>query len=145
MRNKTKTNTELITPTHKGLNREHSGSVVECLTLDRRATGSELRTPTHKGLNREHSGSVVECLTLDRRATGSSLTGVTVLTHLLSTGSTQEDSSRQIVDWDVKIQMKQTKQNIKLEKTVKLQLHIHDFGHGRATTHPDLSSRDASA
>ena len=29
--------------------------------------------------------------------------------------------------------------------TVTPQLHIHDFGHGRATTHPDLSSRDASA
>ena len=28
---------------------------------------------------------------------------------------------------------------------LKPQLHIHDFGHGRATTHPDLSSRDASA
>ena len=28
---------------------------------------------------------------------------------------------------------------------VKLQLHIHDFGLGRATTQPDLSSRDASA
>ena len=27
----------------------------------------------------------------------------------------------------------------------KPQLHIHDLGHGRATTHPDLSSRDASA
>ena len=27
----------------------------------------------------------------------------------------------------------------------KPQLHIHDFGHGRATIHPDLSSRDASA
>ena len=23
--------------------------------------------------------------------------------------------------------------------------YIHDFGHGRSTTHPDLSSRDASA
>ena len=49
----------------------------------------------------ERSGSVVECLTRDRRAAGSSLTGVTALwslskTHLseLSTGSTQEDSSR---------------------------------------------------
>ena len=29
--------------------------------------------------------------------------------------------------------------------THKPQLHIHDFGHGRATTDPDLSSRDASA
>ena len=44
---------------------------------------------------------MVECLTRDRRAAGSSLTGVTALwslskTHLswLSTGSTQEDSSR---------------------------------------------------
>ena len=28
---------------------------------------------------------------------------------------------------------------------LKPQLHCHDFGHGGATTHPDLSSRDASA
>ena len=28
---------------------------------------------------------------------------------------------------------------------VKPQLHCHDFGHDGATTHPDLSSRDASA
>ena len=28
---------------------------------------------------------------------------------------------------------------------IKLQLHCHDFGHDGATTHPDLSSRDASA
>ena len=28
---------------------------------------------------------------------------------------------------------------------LKPQLHIHDFGHGRATTHAELSSRDASA
>ena len=28
---------------------------------------------------------------------------------------------------------------------LKPQLHIHDFGHGRATAHPDLSSRDALA
>ena len=27
----------------------------------------------------------------------------------------------------------------------KPQLHCHDFGHDGATTHPDLSSRDASA
>ena len=26
----------------------------------------------------------------------------------------------------------------------KSQLHIHDFGPGRATVHPDLSNRDAS-
>ena len=29
--------------------------------------------------------------------------------------------------------------------SVKPQLHCHDFGHDGATTHPDLSSRDASA
>ena len=28
---------------------------------------------------------------------------------------------------------------------LKPQLHCHDFGHDGATTHPDLSSRDASA
>ena len=28
---------------------------------------------------------------------------------------------------------------------VKPQSHIHDFGHGRATIHPNLSDRDASA
>ena len=28
---------------------------------------------------------------------------------------------------------------------IKPQLHCHDFGHDGATTHPDLSSRDASA
>ena len=28
---------------------------------------------------------------------------------------------------------------------VKPQLHCHDFGHDGATTHPDISSRDASA
>ena len=33
----------------------------------------------------------------------------------------------------------------KYNGSLKPQLHIHDFGHGRATTHPDLSSRDASA
>ena len=27
----------------------------------------------------------------------------------------------------------------------KPQLHIYDFGHGRATIHPDLLSRHASA
>ena len=27
---------------------------------------------------------------------------------------------------------------------LKPQLHIHGFGHGRATINPDLSSRDAS-
>ena len=27
---------------------------------------------------------------------------------------------------------------------IKPQLHCHDFGHDGATTHPDLSSRDAS-
>ena len=27
----------------------------------------------------------------------------------------------------------------------KTQSQIHDFGHGRATIHPDLSNRDASA
>ena len=26
-----------------------------------------------------------------------------------------------------------------------MQLHINDFGHSRATIHPDLSNRDASA
>ena len=30
-------------------------------------------------------------------------------------------------------------------RRVKPQLHCHDFGHDGATTHPDLSSRDASA
>ena len=69
---------------------------------------------------REHSGSVVKCLTCDQGAAGSSLTGGTHLvvslskTHLslLSTGSTQEDPSQhdwKIVDWDVKNQIKQTK------------------------------------
>ena len=29
--------------------------------------------------------------------------------------------------------------------SIKPQLHCHDFGHDGATTHPDLSSRDASA
>ena len=33
----------------------------------------------------------------------------------------------------------------KLPCRVKPQLHCHDFGHDGATTHPDLSSRDASA
>ena len=28
---------------------------------------------------------------------------------------------------------------------LKPQLHCHDFGHDGATTHPDLSCRDASA
>ena len=37
-------------------------------------------------------------------------------------------------------------QNVDVDMVfLKPQLHIHDFGHGRATTHPDLSSRDASA
>ena len=30
-------------------------------------------------------------------------------------------------------------------KQFKPQLHCHDFGHNGATTHSDLSSRDASA
>ena len=57
----------------------------------------------------ERSGSVIECLTRDGGAAGLSLTGVTALwslskTHLsiLSTGSTQEDTSLfncKIVDW----------------------------------------------
>ena len=34
---------------------------------------------------------------------------------------------------------------IQYEISLKPQLHIHDFGHDRATKHPDLSSRDASA
>ena len=58
-------------------------------------------TPTcHLMIICEGSGSVVECLSQDRRAAGSSLTSLTALwslskTHysLLSTGSTQEDSS----------------------------------------------------
>ena len=29
--------------------------------------------------------------------------------------------------------------------SLKPHLHCHDFGHDGATTHPDLSSRDASA
>ena len=33
----------------------------------------------------------------------------------------------------------------KVVSSLKPQLHIHDFGHGKATTLPDLSSRDASA
>ena len=33
----------------------------------------------------------------------------------------------------------------KVKYSVKPQLHCHDFGHDGATTHPDLSSRDASA
>ena len=32
-----------------------------------------------------------------------------------------------------------------LSPPVKPQLHCNDFGHDGATTHPDLSSRDASA
>ena len=32
-----------------------------------------------------------------------------------------------------------------LPLAAKPQLHIHDFGHGRATIHPDLSNRDAPA
>ena len=32
-----------------------------------------------------------------------------------------------------------------LDTRLKPQLHCHDFGHDGATTHPDLSSRDASA
>ena len=35
--------------------------------------------------------------------------------------------------------------NTKHPKGLKPQLHCHDFGHDGATTHPDLSSRDASA
>ena len=31
------------------------------------------------------------------------------------------------------------------QQNLKPQLHCHDFGHDGATTHPDLSSRDASA
>ena len=38
----------------------------------------------------------------------------------------------------------QSKRNI-TSPYVKPQLHCHDFGHDGATTHPDLSSRDASA
>ena len=30
-------------------------------------------------------------------------------------------------------------------RPIKPQLHIHGFGQGRATVHPDLSNRDASA
>ena len=65
--------------------------------------------PTFVSLQTLRSGSVVECLTRDWGAAGSSLTGVTALwslskTHLslLSTGSTQEDTSLfnwKIVDW----------------------------------------------
>ena len=33
----------------------------------------------------------------------------------------------------------------KKNKDHKPQLHCHDLGHDGATTHPDLSSRDASA
>ena len=32
-----------------------------------------------------------------------------------------------------------------LSESVKPQLHIHGFGPGRATVHPDLSNRGASA
>ena len=32
-----------------------------------------------------------------------------------------------------------------LLNSLKPQLHCHDFGHDGATTHPDLSSRGASA
>ena len=37
------------------------------------------------------------------------------------------------------------KSKVKGTQPIKPQLHIHDFGHGRATIHPDLSNRDASA
>ena len=64
--------------------------------------------------------AVVECLTWDKRAGGSSLTSVTALCpwarhinpSLVNTGSTQEDLSLynwNIVDWDLKNQIKQTK------------------------------------
>ena len=32
-----------------------------------------------------------------------------------------------------------------IKSYLKPQLHCHDFDHDGATTHPDLSSRDASA
>ena len=33
---------------------------------------------------------------------------------------------------------------VKKVKLIKPQLHIHDFGNGRATIHPALSNREAS-
>ena len=67
---------------------------------------------------KECCGPVIECLTQNRGVADSSLTGrycvvSLIKTHLslLNNGSTQEDPSRHswnIVDWDIKNQVKQT-------------------------------------
>ena len=75
---------------------------------------------------------MVECLTRDQRAAGSSLTGVTALwslskTHLslLSTGSTQEDSSLynwKIVDGTYGIKLNKQNQSRRMDRT---DVHVH--------------------